>query len=583
MQCSDKVNFMWLRFRNYAIGILLFQLLIVLLGSVLAINMTWAGERVANALKAPPPASAAELLVFWLEANEALPPIETVSRYYDAAITRQVVLVQDVSDSQYEEARSALEMYGIPVDHVVDVRNISTITHDLNTIFAAAPVGNAVVVSEWFHGRRSVCAVQAAAAGGVPVSFVGAQADFSAANWWASEAGAVGIATEIAKTAYSSLIYGMPFSGCWSGDFPFTLVTAYTLAAFLLSGLLVGALRWFTIRRKLLDVANERSMHKIPTPRGGGIVISLLTLLMLIVVAIFFSDLKPQLLIVYIVAALALTFLSLYDDWVKAVPIKIRLLLHLATALAVVISTFLIQPAEIRLEIPGVITLMVTGIFAAGALVLWITGFTNMFNFMDGIDGIAGVHVLLAGAGWALLFFLEGESTLTLIGVLIVATSAGFLVHNTAPARIFMGDSGSVFLGFTLAALPVLGYVGTSNADMFIVGVMFVLPFLFDATYTIIKRWRNGENVLQAHRKHLYQRLVLRGQSHGGVTGLYGFMSVFCVASGVLYYTGSPITRGIALIVVILLMATYALGAETMLAAKPAGYVQPVSADMQVD
>ena len=578
---------MWHRFRNYAVAILLFQLLIILLGSILIINMTWAGERVANALKAPPRSEPAEMLVFWIEANESLPPIETILRFYDGDITQQVVLVQNVSEGQFAEARDTLETHGIPVNQIVDVRNVSTISHDFQTLFTSAQVANAVVFSEWFHGRRSVCTVQAAAAAGsVPVQFVGTQSGFAAGNWWSSEAGVVGIATELAKTAYSTLAYGIPFSGCWSGDFPFSLVMGYTFAAFILSGLLVGALRWITVRRNLLDVANARSMHKIPTPRGGGIVISLLTLTMLIVVAVYFSDLNAQLLIVYILAALALTFLSLYDDWIKAVPIKVRLLLHFVAAVAVVGSTFMLKPAAIGVEIPGVIALMVTGVFAAGVLVVWITGFTNMFNFMDGIDGIAGLHVLLVGAGWALLFFLEGESTLTLISVLIVATSAGFLVHNTAPARIFMGDSGSVFLGFTLASLPVLGYVGTSNPDIFVVGMLFVLPFLFDATYTIIKRWRDGENVLQAHRKHLYQRLVLRGHSHGGVTGLYGFMSAFCVASGVLYYTGGPVTRAVALIVVILLMTVYVFGAEMMLAVKSTVYTsQPasISADMQVD
>ena len=192
---------MWHRFRNYAVAILLFQLLIILLGSVLIINMTWAGERVANALKAPPRSEPAEMLVFWIEANEPLPSIETILPFYAGEITQQVVLVQGVSERQFAEARATLETHSIPVNQIVDVRNVSTISHDLQTLFTSAQVANAVVFSEWFHGRRSVCTVQAAAAGSVPVQFVGTQSDFAAGNWWSSEAGVVGIATELAKTA----------------------------------------------------------------------------------------------------------------------------------------------------------------------------------------------------------------------------------------------------------------------------------------------------------------------------------------------------------------------------------------------
>ncbi|MBE2268106.1 MAG: glycosyltransferase family 4 protein [Anaerolinea sp.] len=511
----------------------------------------------------------ADALVIWEEGEQTQPLPETLARLYRPGATKYVVLVHDMSQSAPIWVNDLVGDGTTPRLHEIDNRSISRASAELTAFFTANPATNITLAGAWYQGRREVCVLHTALRRSTPVGFVGMPSTFNEANWWSSERGVISVATELAKSAYYSFAYQIPFSGCWSGDFPFGLVTFYAGVAFLLSGLLVAALRSFTIRRKMLDFANERSLHKIPTPRGGGVVISTLSLLMLMAIALNFSDLPAPLLIAYVAMAVLLTGISLYDDWIKAVPTKIRLLLHLIAALVIVLTTFTLRPAEIALPIPGVTVVLLSGILAFGLLVVWITGFTNMFNFMDGADGIAGLHTLLAGTGWSVLFLLEGETSLTLISLLIAATSAGFLVHNTSPARIFMGDSGSVFLGFTLASLPVLGFVGTVNPDIFVVGAMFVLPFVVDATYTIIKRWRNGENVLEAHRKHLYQRLVLRGHSHGGVTGLYGLMTVICVVSGILYYTGDALARAVALGVVITMLVTYVISTEYALIKKP--------------
>jgi len=560
---------MWLRFRNYAIAILLFQLLVFLISVVLLVNVGWLGERVANALTAPPANQPPETLIAWMDGEDVASVAERVKELYRDDTTKHVVLVYDLTDAELEQANELMTANGVTPTHVIDSSSVSNTSVELQAFFNANQIASATVVSEWYHGRRGVCTVQAAANSSIPIGFAGTESIFAENNWWLSEVGMVGVATEFAKTAYYTLIRQIPFSGCWSGDFPFVLVTFYAGVAFILSGLLVAALRSYTVRRQMLDIANERSLHKIPTPRGGGVLISTLTLVMLVSVAVRFSDLPFGLLAVYIAMAVLLTCMSLYDDWIRAVTTKVRLIVHLLSAMLVVAASFTFRPVEIAVQIPSVTMLFISGIIAAGILVVWITGFTNMFNFMDGVDGIAGLHAVLVGTGWSILFFLEGESTLALISLLIVATSAGFLVHNTSPARIFMGDSGSVFLGFTLASLPVLGFVGIGDPHLFVVGGMFVLPFVVDATYTIIKRWRNGENILEAHRKHLYQRLALRGHSHGGVTGLYGFMTVICVTCGIFYYTGNSAARSVAMGVVAIMITTYMLVTEYILAAKP--------------
>lgn len=560
---------MWLRFRNYAVAILLFQILVVLIAAILLTNVTWLGERLANALRGPIVTQPAEALVIWDEDMNIFSLPETVGQLYQPGVTKHILLVHDLSTAQTTWTGDQLQgQESVTIQHI-DSSSLSRTTQQLETFFAAHRVASVTAVGAWQQGRRDVCTLRTAVGDSTSIGFSGTQSGFAETNWWSSEIGIIGITTEIAKIAYTSFAYQIPFSGCWSGDFPFVLVILGALTAFVLSGLLVGALRSFTLRRKLLDVANDRSLHHTPTPRGGGAAISTLTLLLLFGIALSFSDLSVPLLVAYIAMGAMLTGVSLYDDWVKAVPTKVRLLFHLAAGLIVAGMTFALRPPVMAIPIPGVMLVSVTGVIAFGLVTIWITGFTNMFNFMDGIDGIAGLQAVLAGAGWSILFLLEGESTLTLISLLVAATSAGFLVHNTAPARIFMGDSGSVFLGFTLASLPVLGFVGTGNPDIFVVGAMLVLPFVVDASYTIVKRWRSGENVLEAHRKHLYQRLILRGHTHGGVTGLYGVMGVICVASGVLYYTGDSVGRAVALGVVITMMTTYIISTEYTLAVKP--------------
>jgi len=562
---------MWLRFRNYAVAILLFQLLIVLIGVVLFANLPWLAERVANAVKAPPPNQTPSSLIAWIEDNDFTAITDRVIQLYDES-TKHVVLVYDAVTSDIAQAQNRLSGAGVSVTELISSRSIPSASHELQAFFTANRVADVTVVGEWYHGRRNVCTVQSTVNGSMLVNFAQTETSFSSASWGSSEAGVLSIANELAKTAYYALMYQIPFSGCWAGDFPFVLIMFYAGITFILSSLLVGALHAFTIRQKLLDAVNQRSLHKIPTPRGGGIVISTLTLSMLIIFSLSSSDLPPLLLAVYILTAGLLTGVSLYDDWVRYVPTKVRLVTHLLAGLMLVITTVALRPLAIAIPMLGVTMLVITGVFAVALLALWIAGFTNMFNFMDGADGIAGLQAVFAGTGWSILFFLEGESTLSLISLLVVATSVGFLVHNISPARIFMGDSGSVFLGFTLASLPVLGFVSTGNPDIFVVGGMFVLPFVVDTTYTIIRRWRNGENVLQAHRKHLYQRLVLRGHSHGGVTGLYGVIIVVCVVSGALYYTGDFIARSIVLMVVGVIMLTYVIAVEYLLALKPDFY-----------
>jgi UDP-N-acetylmuramyl pentapeptide phosphotransferase/UDP-N-acetylglucosamine-1-phosphate transferase len=169
-------------------------------------------------------------------------------------------------------------------------------------------------------------------------------------------------------------------------------------------------------------------------------------------------------------------------------------------------------------------------------LALWFVGLVNVYNFMDGIDGIAGLQAVVAGVAWAIIGTVLSLPLVQLTGAVIASAALGFLTLNWHPAKIFMGDAGSTVLGFLFATLPFLATVeggerlGARGERLeltrsLIIGAILVWPFLADGIFTFLRRLKNRENVLQAHRSHLYQRLVIAGHSHTRVTVTYGCLA----------------------------------------------------------
>jgi UDP-N-acetylmuramyl pentapeptide phosphotransferase/UDP-N-acetylglucosamine-1-phosphate transferase len=291
---------------------------------------------------------------------------------------------------------------------------------------------------------------------------------------------------------------------------------ALFIGAFAASVVGVGLFRRWSRGRKLYDVPNERSSHTIPTPRGGGLVIVLVCLsLYLVIGGIFHLPFSWG----YFCGALLVAVVSWIDD-LYSLPFWSRLLVHLAAA-AILISDvgfwsgLFIPMTATTLPLGNVLGLLLT--------VGWIVWFLNAYNFMDGIDGIAALQAAVAGVGWAVLAsFLNLESTHLLSGI-VAASSVGFLIHNWQPARIFMGDVGSAFLGFTLAAMPLVARAEARREIpvLPIVAVLFVWFFVFDTIFTFIKRLIARRRVWEAHREHIYQKLTIEGWPHAPVTLLY--------------------------------------------------------------
>ena len=262
-----------------------------------------------------------------------------------------------------------------------------------------------------------------------------------------------------------------------------------------------GLVRRFALARSLLDIPNERSSHSIPTPRGGGVAI-VVVVLGGILAGTVGGWIRETIALALVPSGAAVALVSWLDDR-RGVPRSIRFLVHIAAAAWVV---YCLGPVEIGLGFLGPIV-----------TVLGIAWMANLFNFMDGIDGLAAGEALTVGLAAMLLCWRVEDLEPTWLAALIVVAAAGFLPWNWSPARIFLGDVGSVFLGFILASLGVLT---SQRGDIPAPGWLVLLGvFLLDATITLLRRFARGERWFVAHRSHAYQRAVQAGFTHARLSG----------------------------------------------------------------
>lgn len=305
------------------------------------------------------------------------------------------------------------------------------------------------------------------------------------------------------------------------------LTVAIILAiAFFASLIGVWWYRSFTLKRGLLDHPNERSSHEVPTPRGGGLVMALVAIGAYIALSIL-SDAPIS--FGYVVAALIVIVIGLLDDLFNVWFLWRLIGQFVAAAIFVAMCgpfAAVYLPFYGDIGIPYAVSLVLTTSF--------IVYFLNAYNFMDGIDGIAGLQAVIAGICWFVVGILVGAPPAMLLGGSLAAASLGFLLLNWQPAKIFMGDAGSSFLGFSFAVLPIVGYKAGSNRNdlLLTIGILAVWPFIFDSIITLIRRGLRGEKVWSAHREHLYQRLVIGGWSHSTVTLIYAVIAGLSASAG---------------------------------------------------
>lgn len=303
---------------------------------------------------------------------------------------------------------------------------------------------------------------------------------------------------------------------------------------------------WFTNRLclpgsflSILAHPNERTLHSMPTPQTGGLAVIGSVVISLILAASVLAITQPSKAVLpkgmasgsvwIVVSMLLIFFVSFIDDCI-GLPAMLRLGVQALSALIIVGGVGLTLSS---IPIPGGPNILL-GIAAIPVSVLILLWMANLYNFMDGMDGFAG-GMTFFGFGFLAYFGWQAHFPVMLIIAVFVAMAAlGFLTHNFPPARIFMGDAGSITVGFLAGTLMILG-VRDGIFEIW-VPIMIFSPFILDATVTLTRRALRRKKIWEAHREHYYQRLVLSGWSHRRtVLAEYGVM-VLCGGLAVLYH-----------------------------------------------
>lgn len=278
-----------------------------------------------------------------------------------------------------------------------------------------------------------------------------------------------------------------------------------------------AALTRLMIRLNITDTPNWRSSHTLPTPKSGGVAIagSFFSGMALLYYLSGTARLPAAQFLTFIVTSGVLFGVSLFDDLVGLRP-WMKLAAQFACA-----SLFNLFVAHLDLLAVPFLGNISFGVFGYVLSVFWMMFFMNAFNFMDGVNGLAGGGALIASAFLALIALFSGAHFVYLSALCLFASILGFFVYNFPHGRIFMGDTGSQIIGFVFSGLALIG----ARADLGQVSVIIVPTlfgcFIFDVAATLVYRFMRGKNLTEAHREHLYQIFNRLGFSHKRVSALY--------------------------------------------------------------
>jgi Fuc2NAc and GlcNAc transferase len=292
------------------------------------------------------------------------------------------------------------------------------------------------------------------------------------------------------------------------------------LLFFILTGgislLLTSALRRYALAKSLIDVPNSRSSHTVPTPRGGGVAI-VLSFLILLPVLPTFSLLTWSSTWGLLGAGAGIAILGFLDDH-GHIAARWRLLGHFSAAIW---ALFWLDGAPPLVVMGTTFDMAWVGILLAILYLVWML---NLYNFMDGIDGLASIQAIFVCLAVALIYALMGLSSLAWAPLLLSFAVAGFLYWNFPPAKIFMGDAGSGFLGVSLGIFSL--QAAWASPSLIWVWVILMGVFIVDATVTLIRRLVRGDKIYEAHRSHAYQYAARKFGSHLPITLVVGLVNV---------------------------------------------------------
>ncbi|WP_434610377.1 glycosyltransferase family 4 protein [Pseudomonas sp. D2-30] len=291
----------------------------------------------------------------------------------------------------------------------------------------------------------------------------------------------------------------------------------FLFSVFVLAVLLTWMLRRYAVSRSIIDIPNARSSHSVPTPRGGGAAIVVIFLLALPILAAM-GFLNWTSVWCFVGAGAGIAVLGFLDDH-GHIAARWRLLGHFTAALFSIF--WLGGMPDIILFGMNIGWAWLGNAFA----VLYLVWMLNLYNFMDGIDGIASVEAICACLGASLIYWLGGFEFLAMTPLTLATATAGFLCWNFPPARIFMGDAGSGFLGIILGLLAL--DAAWVSPNLFWVWLILLGVFIVDATVTLARRMVRGDKVYEAHRSHAYQFASRHYGRHLPVTLAVALINMF--------------------------------------------------------
>ena len=284
-----------------------------------------------------------------------------------------------------------------------------------------------------------------------------------------------------------------------------------SLLLILISFVLTGLLRGHALRHQVLDIPNSRSAHTTPTPRGGGLAFVICFLTTLVVLFGIQQIDKTQFLAIFL-SSFIVAALGFWDDRCQ-LSAQGRLVGHFIAA-GIIVYCF--SPGDLWIAAHGKGALILANL----GVVIYLVWFINLFNFMDGVDGLAAIETITVCFGGALLYALEGQFQALVLPLLLAASVIGFLLLNFPPARIFMGDVGSGFLGLLIGTFSLMA--GEKNIALFYGWFILYGVFFCDASITLLRRLWRHENIFKAHCGHAYQHAARRYNSHQLVSLVIG-------------------------------------------------------------
>jgi Fuc2NAc and GlcNAc transferase len=332
-------------------------------------------------------------------------------------------------------------------------------------------------------------------------------------------------------------------------------ITLLSVALVVASAVITRQLIVNSHRFSKMDIPNERSSHKTPTPRGGGIAF-VATSLVGFLLLLLNNALSESELFALCCAGVIVAIAGHLDDRQKISGATVRLVLHAISAIILIVGVGI--PSEVALFDRTVNTGIVGSILG----VVYLVWLLNLFNFMDGTDGIAAseaIFVLLAGA--FLNYHVLADANHSAAAVVLAASTFGFILYNWSPAKIFMGDVGSGYLGIVVGGLSLIA--ANQDPELLWVWIILLAVFVSDATVTLIRRLLRKQKPHVAHRSHAYQHLAIRLNSHAKVALLVLAVNIVWLLPIAFFVADKQLagTTGVIIAYVPLLVAALAFGA----------------------